>query len=308
MSDSANTPREPRLPGQRVADRQRLWAPWRMQYVGGSRVDGCVFCHYLADDRDSDNLLLWRSDHAFAIMNLFPYGTGHIMLIPNTHVASPETCPPADLQDVTRLLPSIMRAQRQALSCSGFNVGMNVGASAGAGIAEHLHQHIVPRWDGDSNFMPVLAGVQVLPELLPATYAKLRTEIGREMTGAVDRPFALRLAAVTGDGRVLIEDAADGGGRLPQCDVPAATACWPAALTALKPFGRSVTLTGWCGGERVEAGEMPVFGCLVDPAEPSPPSTPTWRFAPIADIRLDAADQNAIHQARSLAGSTTRIG
>ena len=302
MPDPQTTSRDELMPGQRPADRRRSWAPWRMQYVGGDRQDGCVFCHYLVDDHDRDNLVLWRSEHAFAIMNLFPYGTGHIMLVPNTHVASPETCPPADLQDMTGLLSDTMRALRRALTCTGFNIGMNVGASAGAGIVQHLHQHVVPRWDGDSNFMPVLAGVQVLPELLPATYAKLRAEIGREMTGAVDRPCVAQIIAMTTDDRVLVDDVADDRQRPPRVDVPAERACWTAALSVLRPVTHSVTLTGWCGGERVEPGEMPAFGCLVEPATEPRPDGSRWRFVPIADLRLDADDQASISRARSLAG------
>lgn len=302
MPDAQTPPHDELLPGQRPADRRRSWAPWRMQYVGGNRHDGCVFCHYLADDHDRDNLVLWRAERAFAIMNLFPYGTGHIMLVPNTHAASPETCPPAYLQGMTQLLPGAMRALRRALTCTGFNIGMNVGASAGAGIAEHLHQHVVPRWDGDSNFMPVLAGVQVLPELLPATYAKLRAEIGREMTGAVEHPCVARIIAVTTDGRMLVADATDGRQRSPQVDVPAERACWTAALQALKRVARSVTLTGWSGGERVEPGEVPAFGCLVEPATETRSDESRWRFMPIADLRLDADDRAAVGRARSLAG------
>src|SRR6478609_8922511 len=166
---------------------ERLWTPWRMQYVGGGPAEeGCVFCNRLAAMDDVDSLILYRGKHAFLIMNLFPYNTGHLMIVPNDHVASPE-----DLDDETQfemalLVPIVLRAVRRALNPGGFNVGMNLGWVAGAGIAAHMHQHVVPRWNGDANFMPILSNTKVLPELIPASYAKIRAELDRDLYGATE--------------------------------------------------------------------------------------------------------------------------
>jgi ATP adenylyltransferase len=167
-----------------VGVKERLWTPWRMRYIGGgAREDGCVFCNRLAGDNDVASLILHRGDQAFAILNLFPYNTAHLMLVPNAHVASPEDAALEALAELALLLPPTLRALRRALGCHGFNVGLNVGAVAGAGVAEHLHQHVVPRWTGDANFMPIVASTMVLPELLPVTYAKVRAELERELRG-----------------------------------------------------------------------------------------------------------------------------
>src|SRR5690606_12213301 len=120
--------------------------------------------------------IVHRGESAFLIMNLFPYNTGHLMIVPNEHVASPEAASEAAIQGMAALLPPTLRALRRVLTCDGFNVGFNIGDVAGAGVAGHLHQHIVPRWKGDANFMPILASTMVLPELIPVTYAKVRAE------------------------------------------------------------------------------------------------------------------------------------
>jgi ATP adenylyltransferase len=177
---------------ERGPDREdRLWTPWRMRYVGGQREAGCVFCNRLAETNDADSLILWRGERAFAIMNLFPYNTGHIMLVPNEHVSGPEEANPAALAEIATTLPAVLRALRRTLNCDGFNLGLNVGAIAGAGIAEHQHEHVVPRWTGDANFMPILAGTMVMPELIPVTYAKLRAEFARELGGCAAMPLGL---------------------------------------------------------------------------------------------------------------------
>jgi len=153
-----------------------------MAYVGrgDEHRDACVFCDRLDGDDDVASLILLRLDHVFVIMNLYPYATGHLMIIPHHHGTAIEDAPPDALAAMASVLPMITRATRRALGCTGFNIGMNAGAVAGAGIADHLHLHVVPRWPGDANFMPVIGQVTVLPEALPATYAKLRLEIARE--------------------------------------------------------------------------------------------------------------------------------
>ena len=141
-----------------------------MRYVGGQAgEEGCLFCNRRAGGDDVRALVLHRGERAFVIMNLFPYNTGHLMLVPNGHVASPEAAEPAALTELATLLPPALRALRRVLGCDGFNVGLNVGAVAGAGVADHLHQHVVPRWPGDQNFMPIIGRTKTLPELLADT-------------------------------------------------------------------------------------------------------------------------------------------
>ena len=158
---------------------ERLWTPWRMRYVAGAdREEGCIFCNRLAEKDDVQSLILHRGERAFVIMNLYPYNTGHLMIVPNAHVASPEDADPEVMREMAALRGPVLRALRRALSPDGFNLGLNVGAPAGAGVADHLHEHVVPRWQGDANFMPILASTMVMPELIPVTYAKLRAELG----------------------------------------------------------------------------------------------------------------------------------
>ncbi len=235
------------------SDHRRLWTPWRMRYVGGAVEAGCLFCNRLRGGDDASALILHRGEWAFVIMNLFPYNTGHLMLVPTAHVPAPEEADPAALTELATLLPVVTRALRRALGCDGFNVGMNVGAVAGAGVADHLHLHVVPRWEGDANFMPILASTMVLPELIPVTYAKLRAEIGRELgppQSAV--PLSVTCVVLAGDDeRVLIVDA--DGPRLPTAIAGPEEAIWRAALAALDglvPGG--VELAGWAGAGRAE--------------------------------------------------------
>lgn len=151
---------------------QRLWAPWRMRYVaGGQREDGCIFCNRLAENDDVRTLILHRGERAFVIMNLFPYNTGHVMIVPNAHVASPEDADAEMLAEMAALRGPVLRALRRALAPEGFNLGLNVGAVAGAGVSDHLHEHVVPRWGGDANFIAVLAQTKVIPQLLAETRA-----------------------------------------------------------------------------------------------------------------------------------------
>jgi ATP adenylyltransferase len=155
-----------------------------MRYISGNaKEDGCIFCNRLADDDDVQALILLRARHTFVMMNLFPYNTGHIMLVPNQHAADPEELDSATLREMGGQLPLLTRSLRRVFDCAGFNIGLNIGAVAGAGVAAHLHQHIVPRWQGDANFMPILASTMAIPELIPSTYAKIRAELHRELTG-----------------------------------------------------------------------------------------------------------------------------
>src|SRR6478735_696021 len=208
---------------------ERLWTPWRMQYVGGGPAeDGCVFCNRLAGDDDVDALILYRGKRAFLIMNLFPYNTGHLMIVPNQHVASPEELDDETQFEMALLVPIVLRAVRRALNPGGFNVGMNLGWVAGAGIAAHMHQHVVPRWSGDANFMPILANTKVLPELIPVTYAKIRVEIEREIS---NHAGDVTLIALDLERNSILADAITGNGalHLPRFSASSDEAVWKTA-------------------------------------------------------------------------------
>jgi ATP adenylyltransferase len=154
----------------------RLWAPWRMAYIesGSESSSECIFCKYPAEpDRQRERLVLASGDKAFAILNRFPYNNGHVMVVPRRHVADPELLPADEYAVTMELLRRATGALRAALGAHGFNVGMNLGRVAGAGIDQHCHWHIVPRWNGDTNFMPVLGEVKVMSEHLDATWDRL---------------------------------------------------------------------------------------------------------------------------------------
>ena len=153
---------------------KRIWSPWRMEYIAGEKVDGCIFCGKPLEDHDSDNLILLRGAHCFVMMNRYPYTNGHLMVVPYAHVASPTGLAPEVLAEMMNLVNVGLEVLSESMHPDGFNVGMNLGASAGAGIADHAHMHIVPRWTGDTNFMPVLGETRVIVESLNARYEKLR--------------------------------------------------------------------------------------------------------------------------------------
>lgn len=159
----------------------RLWTPWRMEYLESAKDepdDGrCVFCDKPAFDDDQKTYILARTRHAFAMLNAFPYNPGHLMVAPFRHVAEMEDLRDEELSESMELLQRAIRALKEVTAPHGFNLGMNVGRVAGAGIPGHLHWHLVPRWNGDTNYMAVLAETRVLPELLEQTYAKLRPAI-----------------------------------------------------------------------------------------------------------------------------------
>jgi ATP adenylyltransferase len=152
----------------------RLWAPWRMTYIKSEKSGECVFCKAAADpDQDKENLVLWRGEYGYVILNRFPYNNGHLMVVPYRHVPSIEDLEPAPLADLMTMVQEAIALLRRAMQPDGFNVGINLGEAAGAGIVAHVHIHIVPRWNGDTNFMPVLGGVRVIPDALENTYKSL---------------------------------------------------------------------------------------------------------------------------------------
>ncbi|MEU2421757.1 HIT domain-containing protein [Streptomyces sp. NPDC007851] len=154
---------------------QRLWTPHRMAYIQGENKptgpgadDGCPFCSIPAKS-DEDGLVVRRGEHVYAVLNLYPYNGGHLMTVPYRHVADYTDLTGPETVELAELTKQAMTALRTASGAHGFNIGMNQGSVAGAGIAAHLHQHIVPRWGGDTNFMPVVGHTRVLPQLLADT-------------------------------------------------------------------------------------------------------------------------------------------
>lgn len=163
---------------------ETLFAPWRFEYV--TSVDqrdreACIFCRALSSERDRDTLTLLRRSRCFALLNLYPYTSGHCMVAPNVHVSDLEQLDEATLAEIMVTARSLLRALRVAYAPHGFNVGFNVGAAAGAGIEEHLHLHVVPRWRGDTNIMGVIGGTRVIPEDLGTTFDKLQAAIEGEV-------------------------------------------------------------------------------------------------------------------------------
>ncbi|HET9490450.1 MAG TPA: HIT domain-containing protein [Methylomirabilota bacterium] len=157
---------------------KRLWAPWRMAYVGGSTpTTGCIFCNALTADDDPRHLVLVRRPAAFLILNAYPYTPGHLMAALNRHVGTVGEATAEELAQAMQLVAVATSALVTEYRAEGFNIGLNQGRVAGAGITDHLHVHVVPRWQGDSNFMPVLGDVRVLPEALDATWQRLRSRL-----------------------------------------------------------------------------------------------------------------------------------
>lgn len=167
----------------------RLWAPWRMEFVSSDtpREEGCLFCRVQSEDRDAENLVAARTPESLLMLNRFPYNSGHLMAVPNRHIADLAALPPGETSDLMGLVQRAIRALERAYNPQGFNVGLNLGHAAGAGIADHLHVHIVPRWVGDTNFMHAIGQTRVLPESLVETYQRVRAAIAEE-GGATNDP------------------------------------------------------------------------------------------------------------------------
>jgi len=152
---------------------KQLWAPWRIEYIQGEKDDRCIFCT-ASEKKTRDSLLLFKGAFSTVMLNKYPYNNGHLMIAPNRHLASLADLTDEEGSDIFRLTRHCSEALTALFKPDGFNVGMNVGRAAGAGIDDHLHMHIVPRWGGDVNFMPVLGDIKVMPEHLGATFDKLK--------------------------------------------------------------------------------------------------------------------------------------
>ena len=153
---------------------KQIWAPWRMEYIQMKKADGCILCEEPRQDSDATNHILFRGDKNFVIMNSYPYNSGHLMVVPYRHIATLEELTDEERNEHFDIVSRGIKVLRQVFSPAGFNLGINIGKVAGAGIEDHVHTHIVPRWQGDTNFMPVISDVRVVPEALAETYKKLR--------------------------------------------------------------------------------------------------------------------------------------
>ncbi len=167
-----------------------MWAPWRKTYLRSSsgKRSGCLFCSLLRDKRDKRNLVVFRTAHHAVILNRYPYNNGHLMIVPKRHIARLSQLSVREKAEFFEVLEKVMGALAKAMKAQGFNLGMNISDVAGAGIPDHMHWHIVPRWKGDVNFMPVVAGTKVISESLESVYEVLsqklasKTQAGRRVS------------------------------------------------------------------------------------------------------------------------------
>jgi ATP adenylyltransferase len=169
---------------------ESLFAPWRLEFITGKREEGCIFCKKPADpSRLRANLILHFGRLAFVIMNRFPYTSGHLLVVPLRHTSDLVSLTPEENGEIAALLQRSVRVLTEAYRPDGFNLGMNLGLAGGAGIREHLHWHVVPRWFGDTNFLPVMSGDRSIPELLDDAYVRLVPGFEGAPKGSVDTSF-----------------------------------------------------------------------------------------------------------------------
>ena len=152
----------------------KLWAPWRIDYIRSEKEEGCIFCDKPANGDDRTMLILYRGEYSFVLMNLYPYNNGHLMIAPYQHTGNTQELSYSSRSEIMELADQTMTIQKNVLNANGFNYGANIGYSGGAGIANHIHFHIVPRWAGDTNFMPVVGHTKVQVQGLQETFDDLK--------------------------------------------------------------------------------------------------------------------------------------
>lgn len=160
---------------------KRLWTPWRMAYLkreASGSDEECLFCRKASSDNDAAEHVLYRGMHCFVTLNLYPYNNGHMMVVPYRHVGALDDLDEATLTELMVVTRKALQVLRAAYNPHGFNIGMNLGKAGGAGIDEHLHQHIVPRWSGDTNYMAIIAQTRIVPEWIDDTYTLLKAVWG----------------------------------------------------------------------------------------------------------------------------------
>ena len=160
-----------------------IWAPWRMEYIAGKQPRGCIFCQKTEQYLDEENLILHRGELAFIMLNAFPYNNGHLMVAPYSHVGDLSDLTDDEMLALMKLVKLAKETLARAFAPQGFNIGINLGRVAGAGIEDHMHIHIVPRWNGDTNFMPVIADIKVMPQSLQRTYTQLKEAMSEHAEG-----------------------------------------------------------------------------------------------------------------------------
>jgi ATP adenylyltransferase len=156
---------------------EQIWAPWRMEYILLEKPKECILCTKPKEDNDESNYILYRGGHNFVMLNSWPYNPGHLMIAPYRHISGLEQYTDEELWEHFDIVRRSTSALKKLLNPHGFNIGINIGKTAGAGIEDHLHTHVVPRWEGDTNFMPVIYNTRVLPEALASAYNKLKGNI-----------------------------------------------------------------------------------------------------------------------------------
>ncbi|MEZ4520156.1 MAG: HIT domain-containing protein [Thermomicrobiales bacterium] len=235
----------------------RLWTPWRMQYVtGADEPEGPegragIFLDALADADNPDSLVVHIGTHGFVIMNLFPYNTGHMMVVPKRRVADLTSLSEGERAELFELVSETTAVAETVLNCDGFNIGLNIGSVAGAGIAQHLHIHVVPRWLGDANFMPITANTMVLPELLPATTARMKGEF----TARTTRRHSPGIHSTSGsvvylpdEKKFVLRVSQDGSVVLPKGHIEEGESAADAAIREVsEETGFASTITNWLG-------------------------------------------------------------
>jgi ATP adenylyltransferase len=157
----------------------RLWAPWRINYVTRKNISGCIFCRILNKKNDKKNFVVLRSRGCFVVLNTFPYNNGHLMVVINRHVASLENLNNAEILDMNLTVIKMLKILKRVLKPEGFNIGINLGTVSGAGIDKHLHIHLVPRWKGDTNFMPIVSNTKIISQGLNDLYLKMKHVINQ---------------------------------------------------------------------------------------------------------------------------------
>jgi ATP adenylyltransferase len=267
-----------------------------MTYVGGAARAECAFCDALAHDDDAGTLIVHRGEHAFVILNLYPYNTGHLMVVPNAHVDDLAMLSTAARAEVAELTASFCTGLRLVTGCAGLNVGMNLGSAAGAGIADHLHQHIVPRWTGDANFLPIVGGTKVLPELVPATYAKIRAEVARQKSSAGS---VVLVALDQARSHLLLE-----GEKLPRIPLTDGTPAWRSAMMALTEYAATSEIAGWGGAASTmqDTHDAPVLALSLMPLDDAAGGTCRWHAVNEAPTRLPDPDRTISERARQRFG------
>jgi len=160
---------------------ENLWAPWRIKWIkeSSSGVEGCFICEAIVADEshDRENLLLLRGEKVVIVMNRYPYSNGHLMVAPTRHIADPRELSPEEWAEMGLMTQLSLQALEKAMNPHGFNIGWNIGRVSGAGLDSHIHQHIVPRWNGDTNFMPVVSGTKVISQGLEESYDELKSQL-----------------------------------------------------------------------------------------------------------------------------------